>query len=85
MDTQKLAILSFAQKENIVVDHFVETVMSSRRSAQKEQLAEMIVQQKSSTVGILVEQFGTNAFREQAWSLEDRLTEGFRQSCLLLT
>ena len=38
----------------------------------------MIVQQKSSTVGMLVEQFGTNAFREQAWSLEDRLTEGFR-------
>ena len=44
-----MAILSFAQKENIV-----ETVMSSRRSAQKEQLAEMIVQQKSSTVGMLV-------------------------------
>lgn len=42
VDTQKLAILSFAQKENVVVDHFVETVMSSRRSAQKEQLAEMI-------------------------------------------
>ncbi|OED45206.1 hypothetical protein ACH42_05400 [Endozoicomonas sp. (ex Bugula neritina AB1)] len=42
VDTQKLAILSFAQKENIVVDHFVETVMSSRKNAQKEQLAEMI-------------------------------------------
>ena len=44
LDTQKLSILNFAHKENIVVDYFVETVMSSRRDAQKEHLTSLIDQ-----------------------------------------
>ena len=44
VNTQNLAILNFAHKENIVVDHFVETVISLRRSTQKEQLTELIGQ-----------------------------------------
>ncbi|WP_330924489.1 hypothetical protein [Candidatus Sororendozoicomonas aggregata] len=36
-----------------------------------------LVHQKSCTVGDIVDRFGINAFREQAWLLEDGLAQGF--------
>jgi DNA invertase Pin-like site-specific DNA recombinase len=50
---QKLAILEFAQKEQITVDQFVEMVVSSRKST-KERKIELLLEQLSSGDTLIV-------------------------------
>lgn len=38
LNAQKLAVLEFARKENMLVDDFIETTLSSRRDRQREEL-----------------------------------------------
>ena len=47
IDSQKLAILDYAHHHEIQVDQFVETTLSSRKKAQREQLVAFIEQLKS--------------------------------------
>ncbi len=42
LNAQKLAILDFARKENIHVDGFIETTVSSRRDRQREELRSLV-------------------------------------------
>ncbi len=50
---QKLAILEFAQKEQITVDHFVEITVSSRKS-QKDRKINLLLEQLSSGDTLIV-------------------------------
>ncbi|PJE77724.1 DNA-invertase hin [invertebrate metagenome] len=44
VNVQKLTILEFAQREGFSIDRFIDTVISSRKRAQKEQLTEFIAE-----------------------------------------
>ena len=47
VNVQKLTILEFAQREGFSIDRFIDTVISSRKRAQKEQLTEFIAELES--------------------------------------
>ncbi|KEQ11314.1 resolvase [Endozoicomonas montiporae] len=83
LDTQKLSILNFAHKENIVVDRFVETVMSTRQGAQKQQLTDLIDQMKKGDQLIVSELSRLGKSLGQIIHIVDTLTKKeIRLTCI---
>ena len=82
LDTQKLSILNFAHKEN-VVDHFVETIMSTRRDAQKQQLSDLIDQMNKGDQLIVSELSRLGRSLGQIINIVDTLTKKeIRLTCI---
>lgn len=55
LEAQKLAILAFAQKEKIVIDEFVDTVISTRKRGQQSEFEQLIKSMEEGDTLILSE------------------------------
>lgn len=54
LDTQKLQILEYAQKNNITIDEFIETTISTRRNTQERRIDELMEKLNGSTDCLIV-------------------------------
>lgn len=54
LDTQKLQILEYAQKNNITINEFIETTISTRRNTQERRIDELIEKLNGSTDCLIV-------------------------------
>lgn len=75
LESQKLAILSYAQKENLNIDEFVDTVISTRKRGQQSGFEELIERMEEGDTLILSELTRAGRSLQAIITHVNRLTE----------